>query len=68
MATQDAIWFGIDDPEPQILASKIIEGGTGWAKYPLPEDVHISARMHLSREQVKTLLPILQKFVETGDL
>lgn len=25
-------------------------------------------RMHLSREQVAELLPILQKFVETGDI
>jgi hypothetical protein len=26
------------------------------------------ARMHLNREQVKRLLPVLQRFVETGEL
>lgn len=68
LATEDAIWFGIDKPNPVIMASKIIDGGTGWAKYPLPEDVHIHSRMHLTREQVAELLPALQTFVDTGEL
>ena len=68
LATEDAIWFGINDPEPIILASKIIDGGTGWAKYPIPDDVEMTTRMHLSREQVKCLLPILQRFADTGEV
>ena len=28
----------------------------------------INTRMHLNRVQVKALLPILQQFVDTGDL
>lgn len=68
LATDDAIWLGIDSPQPMILASKIIEGGTGWAKWPLPADVTINARMHLNREQVAELLPALIRFVETGEL
>ena len=28
----------------------------------------VDGRMHLSRDQVAELLPILQKFVETGEL
>jgi hypothetical protein len=28
----------------------------------------VDSRMHLSREQVAELLPILQKFVDTGEL
>jgi hypothetical protein len=68
IATEDCIWFGIDDPNPQIMASLVMEGGTGWVKYPIPDDVHIQTRMHLSREQVKALLPVLQKFVDTGEL
>lgn len=68
LGTEDAIWLGIDDPEPVILASEIIDGGTGWAKYPLPAGVEINTRMHLSREQVAGLLTILQKFVETGEV
>ena len=68
LATEDCIWFGIKEAKPMIMASKIIEGGTGWANYPLPEDVFISTRMHLTQDQVKELLPYLHKFVETGDL
>lgn len=33
-----------------------------------PADVLVSSRMHLSQEQVKKLLPLLQKFAETGEL
>jgi hypothetical protein len=41
---------------------------TGWVPYPLPDCVQISTRMHLTRAQVKKLLPVLQQFVETGDI
>jgi hypothetical protein len=68
LATKDAIWFGIEDAEPKIMASKTPEGGTGWVAYLIPEDVLLNTRMHLSRDQVKKLLPILQKFVETGEI
>lgn len=68
LATDDAIWLGIDDADPQILASKVVEGGTGWVKYPIPEDVLLTTRMHLNREQVFELLPILQRFVDTGEI
>jgi len=67
LATEPAIYFGIHDADPQILASVIIEGGTGWAKYPLPKDVFIGTRMHLTQEQVKALLPMLTYFAETGE-
>lgn len=62
------IWLGINDPMPQIMASKVQEGGVGWVNYPLHPDVSISSRMHLSQEQVKALLPLLQEFAETGRL
>ncbi|MHA6481081.1 hypothetical protein ACX1C1_04055 [Paenibacillus sp. strain BS8-2] len=68
LATEDAIWIGVNDANPQILASKTQIGGTGWLKYPLPEDVTLTTRMHLSQEQVKALLPILTAFAETGRL
>ena len=68
LANKDAIWFGIDDPNPQILSSKVRDGGTGWEKYDIPEDILLTTRMHLSREQVKILLPILQKFVDEGEI
>jgi hypothetical protein len=65
IATEDCIWLGVDDADPKIMASQIIEGGTGWAKYPIPDSVSLNTRMHLSVEQVKELIPILQKFVES---
>jgi hypothetical protein len=68
LSGDDYIWLGIDEPEIKILASKIIEGGTGWADFPLPKDAEIFSRMHLTRKQVKELLPHLIKFVETGDI
>lgn len=68
LATDDAIWFGVDDANPQIMASQTKKGGTGWVKFPIPDGVLMSTRMHLSREMVKQLLPILQHFVETGEV
>jgi hypothetical protein len=67
LATEPAIWFGVDDPRPQIMASKTAKGGVGWVEYPLPEDVHMFTRMQLTQQQVKALLPILTYFAETGE-
>lgn len=36
--------------------------------YPIPEAVSLHTRMHLSRDQVRDLLPALQHFVDTGEL
>ncbi len=63
-----AIRLGIDDANPQILLSKLQPGGRGWVKYPVPEDVSFTTRMHLSQDQVRGLLPLLQAFVNTGEL
>lgn len=74
LATEDAIWFGIDDPEPKIMASVAPQHGiftketTGWVEYPIPNDVLLTTRMHLTQKQVKDILPILQKFVKTGEI
>ena len=68
LASEDAIWFGVDDANPKILASSIKEGGTGWVKYDIPEQVLLSTRMHLTRKQVKQLLPYLKRFARTGKL
>lgn len=50
-ADGDYVWVGIHDPHPQILASRVESGGTGWVDYEMPKDVLIKHRMHLSREQ-----------------
>ena len=77
-ATEDCIWLGIDDVNPQIMSIDAIrmglrqrtfdENDNGWVKFEIPKEVLLSTRMHLTREHVKELLPILQKFVETGEL
>lgn len=76
LSTQDAIWFGIDDASPQIMSRDAIKLGlrqetfderdNGWVNFEVPKEVLMHTRMHLSREQVVELLPVLQQFVETG--
>ena len=78
LATEDAIWFGINDADPKIMASDAIrmglkprEGGekdNGWVKFEIPEEVSLSTRMHLTVDQVKALLPVLRHFVKHGEL
>lgn len=62
LATEDAIWLGIHNPNPRIMASKTTQGGVGWVEYPIPDDVLISTRMHLTREQCVDLAYKLLKF------
>lgn len=68
LAGEDAIWFGVNDADPKIMASQTEAGGPGWVTYPIPKEVLLTTRMHLTQEQVKELLPILQVFAETGEL
>lgn len=63
LATEDCIWFGLDEIQPRILIPNV-----GWVNYPIHPDVHISSRMHLTQEQVKELLPYLIRFSETGEI
>ena len=66
--------FGIDDSEPNIMTSDAIKfgldtnGANGWMNYEIPKEVLLSTRMHLTQDMVIELLPILQKFAETGEL
>ncbi len=62
LASEPAIWFGIDNANP-----KILKKGSGWVPFSVPDDVHFTTRMHLTQEQVKALLPILTYFAETGE-
>jgi hypothetical protein len=74
LATDDAIWFGIDDAKPEVMAIDAAELGiktnetTGWVPYPIPDNVSLHTRMHLTRDQVEQLLPILKRFVDTGNV
>lgn len=65
LATDDAIWLGINKPKLTVFENEQM------GKYlvtEMPKNFLVNSRMHLSREQVAELLPILQKFVETGEL
>ena len=74
LATEDAIWFGVDDANPQIMAIDAkrlgipTDANNGWVKFEIPKEVLLSTRMHLTQEMVQQLLPTLQKFAETGEL
>lgn len=63
LATDDCIWLGINDVQPKTLIK-----GEGWKDIELPTDALCSGRMHLTREMAADLIPLLQKFVETGEL
>lgn len=68
LATDDAIWLGAKD-----IGLKRFVPYQGWSDVELEMDPlgvnHIAnTSMHLNREQVAALLPLLQGFVETGDL
>ena len=74
LATEDAIWLGVNDANPQIMASDAKKLGltndenVGWIKFNIPKEVLLNTRMHLTRDMVKNLIPILEKFVKTGEL
>jgi hypothetical protein len=71
---EDAIWFGVNDADPKIMAVDAKRLGiptaqnVGWIPFHIPEEVLLSTRMHLTRDQVEEILPILQHFVDTGEL
>lgn len=62
LAFEDRIWLGTNDGKPQIQTPE------GFKPYTLPDKVLLSTRMHLTRKQVKQLLPFLKKFAKTGEL
>src|SRR5690349_5757598 len=81
LATQQCIWLGINDANPQIMVSDALminkQGGhipipenqvTGWMSFPLPNQVKFSTRMHLTKEQARYIGTKLLVFAETGDL
>lgn len=74
LATEACIWLGINDANPQIMASQSGRFGVsteetcGWIPYPVPDDVSFDTRMHLTRKQAKHLGEMLIRFAETGEL
>ena len=74
LATEDAIWFGVEDANPLIMAADAKSVGletdetVGWIKFPIDDKVLLHTRMHLTVDQVKELIPVLQHFVDTGEV
>lgn len=50
----DESWFTIEDLTP--------------LRHRPQNEIHVFSRMHLTQEQVAELIPILQKFVKTGEI
>lgn len=69
IATDDAIWFGA---EKIGLQEFVAFRQPAWQEVELEQNErhHYIANnsMHLSRDQLRELLPILQRFVETGEV
>lgn len=69
LALVDAIWLGSNK-----IGLKEFKAGKGWIdreefdKGTIAHHYIANNRMHLTRKQVKKLLPLLQKFVDTGDI
>ena len=56
-ASEPKIWLGIDNAKITTKDGSPMDS----------ENMTTFSRMHLNQEQVKKLLPILQKFADTGD-
>lgn len=64
-AMEDKIWFGISDPKLVVFEN---EQMGNYLKIDMPKQFNVSSRMHLTRQMVESLLPVLIKFVETGEI
>lgn len=68
------LWLGVNKVHPKIRAMEASQYGieteerNGWINVPIPNAALIGGRMHLDRETVKELLPLLQRFAETGEI
>lgn len=69
-AMKEHIWLGAEK-----IGLQEFRAGQGWIKRTEFDEIDTiehhfiaNSRMHLTRSQVKKLIPHLQKFVETGDI
>jgi NTP pyrophosphatase (non-canonical NTP hydrolase) len=74
LATESRVWLGLDGANPQIMAAHAAAHGVktdrteGWVPYPIPDAVSLDTQMHLNREQVAALIPVLQAWLADGEL
>lgn len=62
LATENAIWFGAKEIGLRQMSIN------GWEDVKLEGDPIANNRMHLTQDQVKSLLPTLQRFADTGEI
>lgn len=66
------VWLGLVDADPKIMWKDALRLGMdvpkreGWYPFKVPEEVMLSTKMHLSREQVQELIVNLQRWLKTG--
>lgn len=64
LATDNAIWLGAAE-----IGLRHFKEGQGWTPVDLSGEHYVANnRMHLTQDQVREMLPFLQKFAETGEL
>ena len=68
LAETDAIWLGISEVKPIIMASELDLDCGGWVKYPIPKSVQVKGRMHLDRAKARKLAKILLDFADKGEI
>jgi len=74
LAGPTCCWLGIEDAEPMVMASLAGLVGVetketnGWVPYPVPEQVHMTTRMHLTQGMAGQLGRMLLQFAETGEV
>lgn len=61
----DSIWLGIDNPELTVFENN--DKGK-YITTCLPPNWSVNSRMHLDKEQVSALIPLLQNFVDKGGI
>lgn len=61
------IWIGVNDANPQVMASDAEKLGietdqtTGWIPFPIPDQVLLATRMHLSKQGLRQLIDQLEE-------
>lgn len=74
LADRDAIWLGIDDPEPKCLHGDakglgvITDVTCGWVPCPISPKISLTTRMHLDRNKVTELILHLQGWLRSGSI
>ena len=74
IATEQAIWLGLESASPMLLHGDATKLGiehnenSGWVEYPIPDEVSLNTRMHLTQEQARELGKMLLHFADSGEL